>query len=78
MAYLDGKYLKRPTRKKASPRKPWRAFHYANNQRTYLGNFATKEEAEAREYKENLRYQEELLKEFPNEIKHHWQQSIFK
>lgn len=74
MAYLDSNYAKHARRKQA--RKPWRAFYYANNKRTYLGNFRTKEEAEAREYQEKLRRQNELLVYFPEEIKVHRQQNL--
>ena len=75
MAHLDSTYAKHKPTKRAG-RKPWRAFYYANGGRVYLGNFRTKEEAEAREYKEKLRRQNELLVHYPEEIQSHRQQSL--
>lgn len=77
MATFDTTYKRyRPRNLKRGPRRPWRAYYYANGGRTYLGNFATKEEAEAREYQEKLRRQNELLVHFPEEIQSHRQQSL--
>jgi hypothetical protein len=66
----------KPRKLTRGPRRPWRAYYYANGGRTYLGNFATKAEAAQREYTEKLRRQRELLESFPEEIKGHRQQSL--
>lgn len=63
----------KPRNLKRGPRRPWRAYYYANGKRYYLGHFATKEEAERVEYNERLRRQRELLEQFPEEIQHHRQ-----
>jgi hypothetical protein len=76
MAYLDPSYKKAKPRPLGRPRKPWRAYYYANGGRTYLGNFATKAEAVQREYTEKLRHQRELLEKFPEEIRYHRQQNL--
>lgn len=57
-------------------RKPWRAYLYRNGKRIYLGNFASREEAADREHIEKLRVQNELLKEFPNDIQTTRQQRL--
>ncbi len=75
MAHYDSSYKKHKPTKRAG-RKPWRALYYANGNRYYLGNYATKAEAEAREYTEKLRRQNELLMHFPEEIQHHRQQNL--
>lgn len=78
MATFESAYRKNSPRKFKNDkvRRPYRAYFYMNGTRTYLGNFATREEAEQREYTEKLRYQRELLEEFPEEIKHVRQQRL--
>ncbi len=78
MATFDTTYskVKKPRNMKRGPRRPWRAYYYANGGRRYLGNYATKKEAEDVEQKERLRRQNELLVHFPEEIKLHRQQSL--